>query len=285
MTPLRKQMIEAMQLRGFSPRTHKSYLYAVEKLAGHYHRSPDRLSPAQVQAFFKYLALDRRLSPASCRLYLNAVRFFYVKVLGRNDFEHSWVIPKRQQRIPELLTPREVARIIGACQNPKHRMLLETCYGCGLRVSELVSLRVGDIDGERKLLHIVQGKGAKDRQVIIAPSLHEQLRRYWQLLRPTDWLFPSEQQPQRHINVSTAQRIFHKAKSKAGIDKVGGIHGLRHAYATHQLENALPVHQLQRLLGHQNLRSTMRYVHWIPSEKRGAQSYADLIGALAIDRE
>jgi site-specific recombinase XerD len=285
MTPLRKQMIEAMQLRGFSPRTHESYLYAVAKLAGYYHQPPDRLSPAQIQAFFKHLALERQLSPASCRLYLNAVRFFYVKVLGKKDFELSWVVPKRQQRIPELLTRHEVARIIMACSNPKHRMLLEVCYGCGLRVSELVSLRVGDIDGERKLLRIVQGKGAKDRQVIIAPSLHEQLRRYWQLLRPAAWLFPSEQHPQRHIDISTAQRIFRRAKLKAGINKLGAIHSLRHAYATHQLENGLPVHQLQRLLGHGELRSTMRYVHWVPSEQRGALGHADLVATLAVDHE
>jgi integrase len=282
MTPLRKQMIEAMKLRGFSPRTHESYLYAVTKLAEYYHRSPDRLSPAQIQTFFKHLALERQLSPASCRLYLNGLRFFYVKVLGRKDFEFSWVVPKRQQRIPELLTRNEVARIITACSNPKHRMLLEVCYGCGLRVSELVSLRVGDIDGERKLLRIEQGKGAKDRQVLIAPSLYQQLRHYWQLQRPTDWLFPNEQQPQRHLNISTAQRIFRRAKAKAGIDKVGGIHGLRHAYATHQLENGLPVHQLQRLLGHQNLRSTMRYVHWVPSDQHGARGHADLVSALGV---
>jgi site-specific recombinase XerD len=165
MTPLRKQMIEAMQLRGFSPRTHESYLYAVTKLATYYHQSPDRLSPTQIQTFFKHLALERKLSPASCRLYLNAVRFFYVKVLGRKDFELSWVVPKRQQRIPELLTRNEVAQILKSCINPKYRMLLEVCYGCGLRVSELVALRVGDIDGERKLLRIEQGKGAKDRLI------------------------------------------------------------------------------------------------------------------------
>jgi integrase len=269
----------------FPPRTHESYLYAVTQLARYYHRSPDSLTPAEVQAFFKHLALERQLSPASCRLYLNAIRFFYKKVLGQKDFELAWVVPKRQQRIPELLSSLEVARILGACHNPKHRMVLETCYGCGLRVSELVSLRVGDIDGERKLLRIEQGKGAKDRLVIIAPSLYEQLRHYWQLQRPTDWLFPSEQQPHRHINISTAQRIFRRAKAKAGIDKVGGIHSLRHAYATHQLDKGLPVHQLQRLLGHRDVRTTMRYVHWIPSAQQGAARYADLVAELAVNHE
>ena len=165
------------------------------------------------------------------------MRFFYLHVLGWEKFELTLVVPKRQQRIPELLTHGEVARIIAACHNPKHRMLLETCYGCGLRVSELVSLRVGDIDGERKLLRIEQGKGAKDRQVIIAPSLYEQLRRYWQLLRPKDWLFPNERHWDQHLSITTAQRIYNRAKGEAGIDKHGGIHSLCHAYATHQLEH------------------------------------------------
>ncbi|MEJ2426361.1 MAG: site-specific integrase [Candidatus Thiodiazotropha sp.] len=280
MTPLRQQMIEAMRLRGFSPRTHHSYLGAVEQLARYYHCAPDRLSSAQLQAYFKYLALERGLSPASCRLYLNGVRFFYLNVLGWEEFAVSMVVPKRQQRIPVLLTRREVSRILAACHNPKHRMLLETCYGCGLRVSELVSLRVSDIDGERKLLRIEQGKGAKDRHVIIAPSLLDRLRRYWRAQRPTHWLFPNQQRRARPLGVSTAQKIYHRAKAAAGVDKVGGIHALRHAYATHQLENGLAVHQLQRLLGHSDLQSTLRYVHWVPSEHRESRGHADLIGHL-----
>lgn len=281
MTPLRQQMIEAMQLRGFSPRTHECYLGAVEQLARYYHCSPDKLSSAQLQAYFKHLALERELAPASCRLYLNGVRFFYLNVLGWEDFAVSMVVPKRRQRIPALLSRGEVSRILAACHNPKHRMLLETCYGCGLRVSELVSLRVSDIDGERKLLRIEQGKGAKDRLVIIAPSLLDRLRRYWRAQRPANWLFPNQQHREYHLNVSTAQKIYHRAKTAAGVDKVGGIHGLRHAYATHQLENGLPVHQLQRLLGHSDFQSTLRYVHWVPSEQREGRGHTDLIESLA----
>lgn len=284
MTPLRQQMIEAMQLRGFSPHTHESYLYAVEQLARYYRRHPDRLSPEQLQTFFKYLVLERGLAPASCRVYLNGVRFFYLNVLGWDEFAVSIVVPKRQQRIPALLTYGEVLQILEACHNPKHRMLLETCYGCGLRVSELVALRVSDIDGERQLLRIEQGKGAKDRQVLIGATLLEQLRRYWRAQRPTLWLFSNEQQPQRHLSISTAQKVYQRAKDAAGIEKIGGIHSLRHAYASHQLENGLAVHQLQRLLGHNNLQSTLRYVHWVPSEQQGAQRHADLIGNLAVGR-
>lgn len=285
MTPLRKAMIEAMQLRGFSARTHASYLDAVAKLAQHYHCPPDKLTIEQLQAFFQYLALERGLSPASCRLYLNGVRFFYLQVLGWTHFDVPLVVPKRAQRIPELLTRAEVGRIIQAGANPKHRMLLELCYGCGLRVSEVVAVRGRDIDGERHLLRIEQGKGAKDRLVIMGVGLLTHLRRYWQTQRPGNWLFPNAQHRERPISISTAQKIYRHAKALAGIDKVGGIHALRHAYATHQLESGLPVHQLQRLLGHGNLQSTMRYVHWVPEKPREGNAHADLIGALEVDDE
>jgi integrase len=278
-------MIEAMQLRGFSPRTQESYLSAVEQLARYTHRPPDQLSLAQLQAFFKYLALERELSAASCRLYLNGVRFFYLHVLEWRHFDVPLVVPKREQRIPELLTRNEVARLLAACIHPKHRMLLSLCYGCGLRVSEVVAVRVRDIDGERSLLRIEQGKGAKDRLVIISPALLEALRRYWHTQHPGEWLFPNNRRMAQHLGIGTAQKVYTRAKQLAGIDKVGGIHALRHAYATHQLESGLPVHRLQRLLGHGNLQSTMRYVHWVPSEGRDGHACDDLIGALAVQDE
>ncbi len=285
MTPLRQQMIEAMQQRGFSVRTHQSYLAAVSDLARYYRRSPAQLNVDELQDYFKYLVVERGLSGASCRLYLNAVRFLYLQVLKWPAFDVALVVPKRAQRIPELLTRAEVAQILQACPNPKHRMLLALCYGCGLRVSELVAVRVRHIDGERQLLRIEQGKGAKDRAVMLSPSLLETLRQYWRRYRPFDWLFPSSHTPDSHLSIATAQKVFGHAKRLSGINKVGGIHSLRHAYATHQLESGLPVHALQHLLGHRNLQSTMRYVHWVPSERRGAVGHADLIGALAVHHE
>ena len=281
MTPLRQEMIDAMQVRGFSVRTHQSYLSAVRDLSRYYHRPPDQLSVDELQAYFLYLVKERGLSGASCRLYLNGIRFLYLQVLGWDTFKVKLQVPKIAQRIPELLTRTEVAQILSACRNPKHRMMLTTCYGCGLRVSELVALKVRDIDSERHLLRIEQGKGAKDRQVILSPSLLEKLRDYWRLYRPTDWLFVGHD-PATALNPSTPQRVFTVVKRRAGIDKLGGIHSLRHAYATHQLEAGLPVHQLQRLLGHQNLQSTLRYVHWVPGHQDG-QCGTDLIGALEVD--
>jgi integrase/recombinase XerD len=284
MTPLRQQMIEAMQQRGFSQRTHESYLYVVSELARYCRRSPAQLEVAQLQAFFKHLAVERGLSGASCRLYRNGVRFFYLHVLNWPEFDVPLVVPKREQRIPELLTRAEVARILDACDNPKHRMLLMLSYGCGLRVSEVVAVRVRHIDGERKLLRIEQGKGAKDRLVALSPGLLAHLRGYWTRYRPGDWLFPSGRAPATPVSVTTAQKVFSRAKRKSGVKKEGGIHSLRHAYATHQLESGLPVHQLQRLLGHGNLHSTMRYIHWVPGVCASAGGHADLIGGLGVCR-
>jgi len=263
MTPLRQKMIDAMILRGFAARTQKSYLYAVTQLAKHYHQSPDVISDDDILAFFLYLAKEKKLAASSCRLHLNALRFLYREVLGRADFGHEIKTPKKPQRIPELLTRQEALAIVNEPANVKHRVLLMTCYGCGLRVSELVNLQVKHLDHERRLIRIEQAKGAKDRIVLMPPSLVQDLNDYQRSHHPWHWLF-SGQQVNRCLSITSVQRLFHTAKQSAGIHKQGGIHSLRHAYATHQLEAGMPVHQLQRLLGHSDVRTTMRYVHWVP---------------------
>ena len=279
MTPLRQKMIDAMQMRGFSVRTHQSYLAAVSALAKYYGRSPEALSRDELQAYFLHLVKDRQLSGASCRLHLNGIRLLYLQVLARDAFEVTLAVPRKAQRIPELLTRQEVRAVLRSVSNLKHQALLQLCYGCGLRVSELVAVKVRDLDGERHLLRVEQGKGAVDRAVIVSPRLLEHLRRYWQDERPRSWLFPGQQRSEP-LGVQTAQRMFTAAKRRAGIEKVGGIHSLRHAYATHQLEAGVPVHQLQRLLGHHSLQSTVRYVHWIVGYRPGDQANHDLLAAL-----
>lgn len=279
MTPLRLKMIDTMLLRGFSVRTQQSYLDAVHQLAQYYRRSPEALSTEDIQAYFLYLVKQRQLSPASCRLYLNGIRFLYLQVLGWAHFDVVIHTPKRAQRIPALLSRQEVARILSACPNQKHRTMLTTCYACGLRVSELVALQVKHIDSDRHVIHIEQAKGAKDRQVILSDPLLSLLREYWQRYHPEQWLFCG-QGASHALSITSAQKMYRKAKRLAGIPKVGGIHALRHAYATHQLEAGMPVHQLQRLLGHTNLQSTMRYVHWAPPHQHSAG--ADLLAALAV---
>ncbi len=281
MTPLRKKMIKAMQARGFSPRTQTSYLAAVTDLARYTHRSPTELTVSDLGGYFEYLATERQLSGSSCRIALHAIRFLYLKVLDWPEFDVEITIPKKPQRIPELLTRREVRRIVNACANPKHRTMLTLCYGCGLRVSELVSLRVSHIDGEQHRLRIEQGKGAKDRLVPLSDTLLEQLRSYWRLYQPIDYLFSGRART-RPLGVTSVQKAFTRAKAAVGVHKIGGIHSLRHAYATHQLEAGLPVHRLQRLLGHRNIHSTLRYVHWVPDYREGAGEH-DLVAGLEVE--
>jgi integrase/recombinase XerD len=270
MTPLRQQMIDAMLLQGFSDRTQHSYLSAVKQLARHYRQSPDTLEPEQIKHYFLYLVKDKALSPASCRLHLNALQFFYVKVLHCDWFAQlNIVLPKKPQRIPELLSRAEVLRILAACTNVKHHALLSTCYGCGLRVSELVALQLHHIDGQRRVVRVEQGKGKKDRLVLLPDRLREVLRDYYRHYRPRSWLFFGFHRDQA-LSASSAQKIYERAKAAANIQKPGGIHALRHAYATHQLEAGVPVHQLQHLLGHKDLHSTLHYVHWNPTVPQGA---------------
>lgn len=264
MTPLRQKMLDAMIMRGFAQRTQESYLYAVQRLATYYHCSPEKLDAAQIQRFFLYLVKERQLSPASCRLFLNGIIFLYRFVLNWEAIDLSIVLPKKPQRIPELLSRQEVMRILQASKNDKHHAILSTCYACGLRVSELVALQLPHIDGDRKVIRIEQSKGRKDRLLPLSDHLRSILRRYYQHDHPQTWFFFGRTRDTR-LGISTAQKAFQYAKRQVGIRKTGGIHSLRHAYATHQLEAGVPIHQLQHLMGHNDIHTTMRYVHWNPS--------------------
>ena len=279
MSALRSKMVEAMLVRGFSPRTHESYLASVTALARFHRRCPAELDVPALQAFFVHLVVERGLSAASCRLIYNGIRFLYLQVLQWPQFDVPLALPKRPQRIPELLTRAEVASLLIALRNGKHRMLLTVCYGCGLRVSELVALKVRHIDGERGWLRVEQGKGGKDRLVLISPSLLDRLRQYWRRYRPSVWLFPSRE-PETALSICSAQRVYRYACARAQLAKVGGIHSLRHAYATHQLEDGLPLHVLQRQLGHGSLRSTTRYLHWVPGYHSAPLKDNDLLARL-----
>lgn len=279
-SPLRQQMLDAMQLRGFSPRTIESYLYAVERLTRYYRCSPETISPQQVQDWFLHLVQERHSSPSTCRLLFNGLRFFYVAVLNSADFAaYSFSLPKRHQHIPDLLTRREVALLLQTGNDAQKQLMLRTCYGCGLRVSELVHIRLQDIDGERQLLHIASGKGNKDRFVPIPDSLLYQWRVYWQRCRPEEWLFPvrgAKGKLRGAYCVTGIQKYVRSLKQKTAIKKRGGIHALRHAFATHALEAGMPIHQLQSILGHSHIQTTMRYLHWLP-DKPSPDGVLDLL--------
>jgi integrase len=277
MTPLRERMIKAMHMHGFSPRTHESYLAAVTGLARFTRRSPDTLSRADLARYFEHLTVERQLAPASVRLAYNGIRFLYLQVLAWPAVDLEVTLPKRPQRIPGLLTRGEVAAILAACDSPRYRTMLTVCYGCGLRLSEVLALRVGDIDGERKLLRVEQGKGAKDRLVPLSPTLLDALRAHWRLYRPHHWLFAGR--CGEALSPTALQKAYTRAKRQAGVTKPGGIHALRHAYATHQLAAGLNVERLQRLMGHSSIQTTLRYVHWLPSAREG-EGALDLIAQL-----
>jgi site-specific recombinase XerD len=210
-----------------------------------------------------------------------ALKFCYHHVLEKEDFFLDIPLPKRPQKPPVLLTQTEVYALLQATDNLKNLTLLSLCYGCGLRVSELVALTQHDIDSERLLLRVVQGKGRKDRVVPLSASLLVLLRIYWQAWQPNYFLFCSFQQQKKALGVSSVQKMFSKTKFKAGIYQATGVHCLRHAYATHQLEHGLPIHQLQQFLGHSDIRITQKYLHWIPT--RSDVMASDLLADFILD--
>jgi integrase/recombinase XerD len=280
MSKLRNQLIEEMTLRQFAQKTQTAYLRWVVDLSKTYHRSPDELSNEEIRQYFRSLYLDRKLSQSTCSQAFHAIMFFYREILHREFDEALLPSMKRSQKIPELLSRRDVRAIISQCRSLKYQMALEICYGCGLRVSEVVALNVRDIDGDAKRLHVHQGKGKKDRLVPVSEGQLNHLRNYWRHYHPTIALFPSRE-PEKHLSVTALQKCFTAAKRAAGVTKSGGIHALRHAYATHQLAAGMPLNVLQRNLGHSDIKTTLRYTHWIGfySEDTQLEDF-DLVGQL-----
>lgn len=272
-SPLRQQMIRELQLQRKSPGTIRGYVSAVAQLAGYYHRSPAQITLPEIRDYLHHLIVERQLAYSTCNQKLAGIKFFYQQVLHHPAFELH-IPAKRSGRLPEPLSRQEVARLLqGAEYNPKHRVLLATAYGAGLRVSELVRLRPTDIHSERMLIRVNQGKGAKDRYTLLSARLLSELRNYWRQYRPGEWLFPG-QTPSRPLTRASAQRAFYKAKQRAGVKRGHGIHTLRHSFASHLLESGVDLPTLQRLLGHTSLTTTAKYLH--VTEKRLAQTDSPL---------
>lgn len=277
MSALRKQMEADMVVRGLAYRTRAAYVDAVAKLAKHYGRSPDQITEAEVQSYLLYLLEERELAHSSCNIVCSGLQFFYRVTLKRRETEFCIPRPRAPSKLPQILSREEVAALIDQTTNLKHRALLMTTYGGGLRLLEVCRLKVGDIDSDRMTVRVEQGKGAKDRYTLLSPLLLTELRRYWLAERPKLWLFPSTRVPEEPLSESTAHRIFHAAKARAGITKPGGIHSLRHAFATHSLEAGVDVHTIQRLLGHGSLSTTARYLHVAQKHLSGTASPLDLL--------
>lgn len=277
MSPLRKQMEADMAIRGLAYRTRETYVESVAKLAKFYGRGPDRISEAEVQRYLLHLLEERKLAHSSCNVMASALEFFYRVTLKRRETEFCLPRPKMPGKLPQILSREEVALLIEKTTNLKHRALLMSTYGGGLRLQEVCHLKLCDIDSDRMTLRVEQGKGAKDRYTLLSPRLLAELRRYWALHRPKLWLFPSSRDATQPLSPKTAHRIFHAAKDRAGITKAGGIHALRHAFATHLLEAGVDVHTIQRLMGHGSLSTTARYFHLAQKHLAGTASPLELL--------
>ena len=276
MGALRKQMDGDLVVRGMSVRTREAYLGAVAGLAKYYGRRPDRISEQEVQNYLLHLIEERRLSWSSCNVAAQGLKFFYRTTLKRS--EAQFVIPRARapQKLPQILSREEIAALLEKTVNLKHRAVLMTAYGAGLRLNEICHLKLSHIDSARMTIRVEQGKGAKDRYTLLSPRLLAELRRYWVAYRPKEWLF-TRKDPTQPIGEETVHRIYHAAKARAGIAKEGGIHSLRHAFATHLLEAGVDIHTIQRLMGHGHISSTLRYFHLARKHLAGTTSPLELL--------
>jgi len=275
MTPLRQRFLDDLRLRNYSPRTIEAYLAAVVKLTRHFRTAPDQLSAEQIRQFQLHL-VAQHVSFSLLNQVTAGLRFFYAVTLGRPDVVHKLAYGKRPRKLPTILAPDEVSRLFDAAPDDRDRTLLRTAYALGLRVSELVALRLQDIDAARALVVVRQGKGAKDRLVPLSGRLLEELRVYWRRQRPRPWLFPGRRRG-THLSVAAVQKVVRRAAQRAGLSKSISPHTLRHSYATHLLEAGCDLLTIQRLLGHRDLKTTSRYLHVSTQQLGHAPSLLDWV--------
>jgi site-specific recombinase XerD len=275
MAELRKRMIRDMQLRNFSPETQKSYIHSVTGLSKYYGRSPDIISPTEIQDYIIYLLHERKLAIGSCHTIITALRFFYSITLGESKNRAPIPEIKNYRRLPEILSGKELEKLFSVVKNIKHRVILMTTYGAGLRSSEVVHLKVTDIHSDRMMIHVEKGKGMKDRYTLLSKRLLVELRNYWRIKRPKFWLFPSYKD--KPLTRRMTYHIYVDAMKKAGIKRKGGIHTLRHCFATHLLEAGVDLRTIQLLMGHSSIRTTVRYLQVTSKSLQGTRSPLDLL--------
>lgn len=260
MTNLRMKMMQDMQIRNYSPRTVEAYVEHIARFARHFNKSPELLGVEEIRAYQLLLVVERKRSPALLKQFVCAARFLYTFTLHRKIAIEFIPHPRKQRRLPVVLSRPEVAALLRAVSSHKLRMALILAYAAGLRVSEIVHLKVVDIDSSRGILAIRQGKGLKDRQVPLSPRLLDRLRQYWKQYRPQTWLFPGKTRS-GVLAVSALQKACQRARRRLGMKKRATPHTLRHSYATHLMEAGTNSRIIQRLLGHGSLQMTERYTH------------------------
>jgi site-specific recombinase XerD len=255
-------MTEDMQIRNLSPHTQAAYLQQVSLFARYFRTSPDALTPEHIRTYQIYLTNEKKLAPSSIHTAVAAIRFLY-RITLRKDwaFEDDIPLPKKPKKLPVVLSPEEVVHFLNCVDGKKHRVILTTCYGAGLRISEAVRLKAAAIDSARMVVRVEQGKGRKDRYVMLSPMLLEILRGYWRAVRPKEWLFPGIRDDQP-ITKDAVEAACQKALRLSGLSKPVTPHSLRHAFAVHLLESGTTdVRTIQLLLGHRSLATTARYLH------------------------
>lgn len=280
MTQLRKKMLEEIQRRNYSHRTARTYVRIVRDFAEYFHQPPDKLGPEQVRQYQAHLFQAKKLAPATVSQYVSALRFLFVKTLHRHFLAEYIPFPKSRRRLPTVLSPEEVTRLIDAACNLYHRTLLMTLYSTAVRRAELCRLQVQDIDSQRMMIRINQGKGGRDREVPLSPKLLETLRVYFRWMRPTTFLFPGTVKGVRAdvpISVNTVWLACRQAAQKAGITKRLSPHSLRHSCASHLLEAGADLRTIQVLLGHSRLEHTLVYLHLSPKHLQAIPNPLDAL--------
>ena len=260
MTPLPQRYRQDLQLRNYASKTQQVYEECVSLFARHFGKSPELLGPEQIRTYQLYLAHEKKASWSRFNQTVCALRFLY-----RHTLHKDWIIqhipfPRKESRLPQVLSLEEVSRFLQAIPQLKYRMLLTTIYATGLRASEALHLEVADIDSPRMSIRVRQGKGHKDRYALLSPKLLVLLREYWKAVRPTRWLFPSSA-PDRPVSLDSLQEAVRRARRASGLAKRVTAHTLRHSFATHLLESGTNIRVIQVLLGHNSLRTTARYTH------------------------
>ena len=277
MTSLRQRMTEDMQVRNLALNTQTSYVQQVSLFARHFNQSPEQMGPEDIRAYQVYLTNEKKLAPGSILIAVAALRFLYKVSLKKNwAFEDVIPAPKKPQTLPIVLSPEEVLQFLGCVGATKHRAILTTCYAAGLRISEAIALTIPDIDSARMVIRVDQGKGQKDRYVMLSSKLREVLRGWWRLEKPKHWLFPGDL-PGRHIGREAVELACQKAHRLCRILKPITPHSLRHAFAVHLLESGVDVRTIQLLLGHRSLATTARYLRIATVKVCAATSPLDLL--------
>ena len=261
MGKLHDRMKGDLLLKAYSPHTQSAYLRCARHFASHYMRSPEEMGEKEIRGFLLHLVRDRKASPATLDMYVNALKFLYNITLKRPEAVKEISHPKRPKTLPVILSPEEVLRVFAAIRSVKHKAIIATAYAAGLRISEVCGLRIADIDSQRMRIHVRSGKGKKDRYVMLGESLLALLRQYYQKARPQgEYLFPGYK-PHRPICTTAVNQVLRKVVRQAGLSKKVTMHTLRHCFATHLMEAGTDIRILQVLLGHSSIRTTLRYTH------------------------